>query len=113
MMLATASDDELRKGYMRHWGLDEYYEKLAAELEISSTEASRNEFVDNYYFWMYWGQWSATNDPNDLQELKHIIKSLFSLPGMRRTWDSSPIGKALCDERFVSFVDGLLTEDKR
>jgi hypothetical protein len=111
MMIATASNDELRNGQVRHWGLEEYYEKLAAELEITSTEASRNEWADNYYFWMYWGQWAATNDPTDLQELEHIIKSIFSLPGTRRTWDSSPVGKVLMDERFVQFVDRLLTED--
>ena len=62
------------------------------------------------FFWMYWGQWSATNDPDDLKELKHVIKKVF-IHGMRRTWDSSPIGKALLGERFVQFVDGVLAED--
>jgi len=59
---------------------------------------------------MYWGQWPATNDPDDLKELKHVIKKVF-IHGMRRTWGSSPIGKALLDERFVQFVDRVLAED--
>ena len=59
---------------------------------------------------MYWGQWSATNDPDDLRDLKHIIEKLFSIPGMRRTWDNSPPGKVLLDERFVEFVDAILTD---
>ena len=62
---------------------------------------------------MYWGQWTATNDPNDLEELKHIIGKLFTLPGMRRTWDSSPLGKVLLDERFVGFVDAILAKEDK
>ena len=110
IVLASCADDEFRHGQICQWGLEEYYEKLAQELGITSVEASRREWGDSYYFWMYWGQWAATNDPNDLEELRHIIKSLF-VHGTRRTWDSSPLGKAICEERFVRFVDGILAED--
>ena len=110
--LAICTNDELRTGQVRQWGLEGYYETLAEKLGITSVEASRREWGDSLFFWMYWAQWSATNDPNDLQELKHIIKSLF-IHGTRRTWDTSPMGKALLDERFVQFVDEALAEDIR
>ena len=110
--LAMCTNDELRTGQVRQWGLEEYYETLAEKLGITSVEASRREWGDSLFFWMYWAQWSATNDPNDLQVLKHIIKSLF-IHGTRRTWDTSPMGKALLDERFVQFVDEALAEDIR
>ena len=113
VILATIVDDDFRSGQMRHWGLEEYYETLAKELGITSVEASRNEWGDQYYFWMYWGQWTATNDPDDLLELKHIIQTLFALPGMRHTWDSSPLGKVLLDEQFVEFVDEVLDEEMK
>ncbi|MFT4562835.1 MAG: hypothetical protein ACI9BW_002582 [Gammaproteobacteria bacterium] len=113
IILATTANDDFRSGQIRHWGLGEYYETLAKKLGITSVEASRNEWGDQYYFWMYWGQWTATNDPDDLRELKHIIQTLFALPGMRHTWDSSPLGKVLLDERFVEFVDEVLDEEMK
>ena len=108
--LAICTNDKLRTGQVRQWGLEEYYEKLAEKLGITSVEASRREFGDSLFFWMYWAQWSATNDPMDLQELRHIIKQLF-IHGTRRTWDSSPAKKVLLDKRFVQFIDRVLAED--
>jgi hypothetical protein len=53
---------------------------------------------------MYWGQWNTTHDPRDIHELGHVIAKLFSLSGIRHTWDISPLGKTLMDEDFVAFV---------
>jgi hypothetical protein len=93
---------------MKSWGLESYYESLANEFGIDSVEASRNEWANAVYFWMYWGQWSSSHEKSDLVELEHVITKLFSLPGIRHTWDISPVGKVFMDEEFVQFVDGIL-----
>jgi len=110
MVLATASDDVLREGQMRDWGIQNYYEELGSELGISSTEASRNDWANVYYFWVHWGQWKCTNDEKDLEELENIITTMYGLPGMRRSWDISPVGKALLEPNFVAYVDGILND---
>ena len=53
---------------------------------------------------------SLRNDRKDIKELEHVIVKIFSLPGpgIRHTWDVSPLGKSLLDEEFVRFVDDLL-----
>ena len=110
IILATANNDDLRASQMKNWGLEQYYESLAEELGTTSTEASRNEWANAAYFWMYWGQWNTTHDPKDLRELEHIISKIYSIPGVRHTWDMSPLGKVLMDEHFVEFVDGVLAK---
>ncbi len=110
ILLATAGNDDLRISQMKNWGLEQYYDSLAEELGITSTEASRNEWADIVYFWMYWGQWNTTHDPKDLLELEHVITKLYSLPGVRHTWDVSPVGKVFLDDDFVEFVDGVLSK---
>jgi|SRR5210317_52279 hypothetical protein len=108
ILLAGAANDDLRVGQVKNWGLSEYYDSLAKELGITSVEASRNEWGNAVYFWMYWGQWNTSHDPKDLRELEHVIEKLYSLPGVRHTWDISPVGKAFLDDEFVAFVDSIL-----
>ena len=110
IILAAANNDDLRVSQVKNWGLEQYYESLAKEFGITSTEASRNDWANGVYFWMYWGQWNTTHDPKDLRELKHVMTKLYSLPGVRHTWDVSPVGKVFMDEDFVAFVDGVLTK---
>ena len=110
IILAAANNDDLRVSQVKNWGLEQYYESLAQELDITSTEASRNEWANGAYFWMYWGQWNTTHDPKDLRELEHVITKLYSLPGIRHTWDNSPVGKVFMDQGFVNFVDGVLAK---
>jgi len=110
IILATANNDDLRVSQMKSWGLDQYYESLAEELGITGTEASRNDWANAVYLWMYWGQWNTTHDPKDLRELENVITKYLSMPGPRHTWDVSPVGKVFMDEGFVEFVDGLLAK---
>ncbi len=108
IILATANNDSLRFGQMKNWGLENYYDSLAIEFDTSPLEASRNEWANAAYFWMYWGQWASSHEKSDLLELEHVIVKLFSLPGVRHTWDISPLGKVFMDEEFVLFVDRVL-----
>ena len=108
ILLSTAANDSLRVGQMKNWGLESYYESLANEFGIDSVEASRNEWANAVYFWMYWGQWASSHEKSDLVELEHVIIMLFRLPGIRHTWDISPVGKVFMDEEFVQFVDDIL-----
>ena len=111
LILTMSTNDELRVGNMRNWGLEEYYEKQALELGVSSTEASRNEWLNIYYMWTYWGQWVSSHEARDLAELKHVISAVLSAPGVRHTWENSPIGKPFLDEPFVEFVDSIIKEE--
>ena len=108
IILATANNDSLRVAQMKNWGLESYYDSLAIEFGTDPVEASRNEWANAVYFWMYWGQWASSHEKNDLAELEHVIVKLFSLPGVRHTWDVSPLGKVFMDEDFVLFVDSVL-----
>ena len=108
IIIATASNDALRVGQMKNWGLEGYYESQASELGIDVVEASRNEWANAAYFWMYWGQWVSSHEQRDLAELEHVIIKIFGIPGVRHTWDVSPLGKPLLDEEFVQFVDEIL-----
>jgi len=108
IILSTATNDSLRVGQMKNWGLDSYYDSLANELGIDSVEASRNEWSNAAYFWMYWGQWASSHEKSDLIELEHVMVKIFSIPGVRHTWDISPVGKVMMDEEFVLFVDLVL-----
>ena len=108
IILSTANNDNLRAAQMHNWGLSDYYDSLADELGVDSVEASRNEWANAVYFWMYWGQWASSHEKTDIAELEHVIVKLFSLPGVRHTWDISPLGKVFMDEKFVRFVDDVL-----
>ena len=108
VILSTAENDQLRVDLMKNWGLENYYTSLADELGIDSVAASRNEWANAYYFWTYWGQWKSSHEATDLKELEHVITLLFALPGVRHTWDISPLGKVLMDEDFVAYVDEIL-----
>jgi hypothetical protein len=110
LILTMCNNDELRDGNMRNWGLGDYYEKHASELGVSSTEASRNDWLNIYYMWTYWGQWVSSHEERDVDELKHVISAVLSSPGVRYTWENSPIAKPFLDEPFVDFVDGVIKE---
>jgi hypothetical protein len=108
IILSTANNDSLRVAQMTNWGLESYYDSLAVEFGTDPVEASRNECANAAYFWMYWGQWASSHEKSDIVELEHVMVRLFSLPGVRHTWDLSPLGKVLLDEDFVRFVDEVL-----
>jgi len=37
------------------------------------------------------------------------VPVFLALPGVRHTWDISPLGKVLMDEDFVDYVDKILS----
>ncbi len=57
---------------------------------------------------MYKGQYSSTTHEKDLRELEHVIDGLLELPGMRDTWESSPLAKGILEPKFLDFVDAIL-----
>ena len=40
-----------------------------------------------------------------------VIAAVLSAPGVRHTWDNSPLGKSFLDESFVAFVDDVIKRD--
>ncbi len=110
MSKLMSSDDALRGGQLRNWGLEEVYEQMADKLGVTVEEASRADWTNVYYFWLHWSQYASTHDAKDLDELKHIVANFYSLPGMALSWKMSPLAKPLLEEDFVAFVDGVLGE---
>ena len=108
--LAVVTNDALLETVSASYGeeLVRYYERLGEAFSLSSKEAARLEFSNQYWFWLHWGQFASANDPKDLDELAHLIKGFYVLPAVRYCWDHSPIGKPLLDPDFVAFVDRAL-----
>jgi hypothetical protein len=107
-ILQIVENDELRINLIDDYELRPFYEQLAKSRGISVEEASRVDWSNSYWFWLHWGQWASTHDKQGLEELKHLLASFYSNPGMRRCWESSPWGKPLFDPEFVRFVDDVL-----
>lgn len=110
MIFTVVGNPQLAKDQMKDLGLEDYYEALAEELGLTPERAIAVEWTNAYYFWMWWGQFTSTTKLDDLEELKHVILGLTDTPGMRRTWDKSPMVKPLLDPKFVEFVETVLAE---
>ena len=110
VMLETCRNDALRMSQTRDWGMEPYDENLAREIGTTVEEATRLDWGNGYYFWMWWGQYASTTESKDNEELKHIVKSLGGSPGMRNHWKHSPISRPLLEDEFVTFVDEILEE---
>jgi hypothetical protein len=110
MCLEMCRNDALRMTQTKNWGLGAYYEELAERLGDSVEEATRVDWANCYYFWMYWGQYSSTTESRDLNELEHVISGLCSNPGMKLSWETSPLNRPLLQEDFVDFVDGIVAK---
>ena len=111
LILTMVTNEELRMSNMRNWGLSDYYDQDAQRLGVSAAEASRNDWLNMYYLWTYWGQWMSSHETRDLAELEHVIAAVLSAPGVRHTWDNSPLGKSFLDETFVAFVDDVIKRE--
>ena len=110
MCLEMCRNDALRMTQTKNWGFGVYYEELAEKLGDSVEEATRVDWANCYYFWMYWGQYSSTTETRDLNELEHVISGLCSTPGMKLSWETSPLIRPLLQEDFVAFVDGIVAK---
>jgi hypothetical protein len=109
MILEACSNDALRMGQTKNWGLEPYYEKMAEALATTLEDATRIDWGNAYYFWMWWGQYASSHEGKDRKELENVIESLCRTPGMRSSWENSPLIRPLLDKEFVSFVDKILS----
>ena len=110
MCFEMCRNDALRMTQTKNWGLLAYYEGLAEKLGDSVEEATRVDWANCYYFWMYWGQYSSTKEARDLEELEHVIGGLCSNPGMKLSWETSPLNRPLLQDDFVAFVDRIVAK---
>ena len=110
MALAVCSDDQLRWSQMQNWGLEDHYQALGAKTGVTAIEASRVDWANGYYFWMYWGQFASTHGTKDRDEIANVLRGLLTLPGMRTTWETSPLARPLLEPDFVAFVDEILEQ---
>ena len=108
MILESCTNDELRMAQIKSWGLVPYYQELAEKLETSIDEATRIDFANAYYFWMWWGQYASTTEIRDRRELRDIVSNLGGTPGMLTHWQESPVTRPLIDKDFAKFVDNIL-----
>jgi hypothetical protein len=105
------ANDEHRLSVVKNWGLTEDYERMARTLGVSESEASKVDFTNVYYFWLHWGQFASTHDEKDREEIRHLISTFYRSPGMKLSWETSPIAQPLLDPEFVDFVNGVLADD--
>ena len=112
MILETCRDDTLRLLQTRSWGVEPYYKAMAEDLGLTLEDATKLDWGNGYYFWMWWGQYASTTDTKDKRELEHIIASLGGTPGMRAHWEKSPLSRPLLDRDYVKFVDGILAKSE-
>lgn len=110
MIIETINNDVLRMAQMKDWGVEPHYRGMAEQLGITMEEATRLDWGNGYYFWMWWGQYASTTESNDRRELENIIQALGGNPGMRSHWENSPLSRPLLDPGFVKFVDKALAK---
>ena len=110
MVMATVHNEELRMNIIDQDNLHEYYADLAAKRGVSIELASQTDWHNAYWFWVHWGQWSCTQDEKTLAELRNLVSVFYSRESMRRTWDTSHVGKVMFEPEFVGFVDDVLEE---
>ena len=113
MVALVCANDELRYDQIRNWGLEAYYEALGEKEGISAERASGVDWANSYYFWMYWGQYSSTTGVEDLVELENVIGGLLELPGVKYSWETSPMNRPLLAPKFVRFIDEILEKKTR
>jgi hypothetical protein len=110
MILETCRDETLRMLQTRDWGMEQYYQAMAGELGLTIEEATKLDWGNAYYFWMWWGQYASTTESKDNKELDHIIAKMGSTPGMLAHWKNSPLSRPLLDPEYVKFVDVILAK---
>ena len=113
MLLAISTNEQLRMNFVDDMGVRELYEELARGRGVSIEDVSQVDWGNCYWFWLHWGQWASTHDKTGLEELRHLVGSFYSNPGVRRSWESSPWSKPILDPKFVQFVDDVLMQRDR
>jgi hypothetical protein len=113
MILALCQNDDLRMGVVDDLDFRHLYEEIAQSKGVTVEAASMVDWQNCYWFWVHWGQWASTHDDIGEVELQNLIAAFYSLPGMRRSWEKSPLSKPLLDPKFVTFVDSILEKSDR
>ena len=81
--LAIATDNGLRDSIAKSHRMQPYYEADAEALEITADDAARSDWTHACFFWLHWGQWSTNSDDAGKAELKHMIRSYYTVPAVR------------------------------
>jgi hypothetical protein len=110
MMLAGATNNELRESQIRGYRTESFYESYAEALGISAEDAARVDYGNAYYFWLHWGQFASSKSLVDTDELRHLVDVFYRRPAVRYSWENSPWGKVIFESAFVSFVDDVLSK---
>ncbi|MGE4629445.1 MAG: hypothetical protein AAEC86_03265 [Pseudohongiellaceae bacterium] len=90
MMLASASNSDLRENLTKGLLLSDYYSEIASKLNMSSNEAASFDWAMLYWFWLHWGQYASTTKDSDVEELRTVINGFYRNPGVRLCWEKSP-----------------------
>ena len=110
LILQTSRDEELRMLQTKAWGFEQYYLGFAEELGITIEQATKLDWGNCYYFWMWRGQYACTTESKDMKELEHIVATMGGIPSMRAHWENSPISRPMLDSDYVKFVDAVLAK---
>ena len=113
MMLASASDSDLRENLTKGLLLSDYYDEIASKLNMSSNEAASFDWAMLYWFWLHWGQYASTTKDSDVEELRNVIRGFYSNPGVRLCWEKSPWARPVLEVNFVKFVDEILAKNSK
>ena len=113
MMLASASDSDLRENLTKGLLLSDYYNEIASKLNMSPNEAASFDWAMLYWFWLHWGQYASTTKDSDVEELRNVIRGFYSNPGVRLCWEKSPWASPVLEVNFVKFVDEILAKNSK
>ena len=113
MMLASASDSDLRENLTKGLLLSDYYDEIASKLNMSSNEAASFDWAMLYWFWLHWGQYASTTKDSDVEELRNVIRGFYSNPGVQLCWEKSPWARPVLEKGFVKFVDEILVKNSK
>jgi len=109
-ILAILGNENLIETAVMAFGVKDYYDEFGRKFTLSAKEAARTDLFNVHWFWLHWGQFSSAKTQDDLDELSRHIEAFYAFPVVGYSWRGSPFGRALLDQRFVEFVDGLLSK---
>jgi hypothetical protein len=77
---------------------------------VSAEEAIRIDYASIYWMWLHWGQFASLKTEEDKAELEHLVSEYYTMPPVSDSWEKSPFGRNLLDEKFVRFVDAAIAK---
>ena len=112
--LVALANDDVRRSIDQDWGVSAYHEQIAEELALDIDDVSRRDWANGFWFWLHWGQYTSTHSEADRKEIEHIIEVFYTLPGVRRSWERSPLSRPNLDPDYQNFVSEIISRvDKR